>query len=76
MTIQIEKENEKILAISFSYSFDRVKKMKSIEGSYWNEKKKSWIIPYNKEKLLKFLSLFSDEEIITKDALDCFMMMR
>ncbi|WP_053956770.1 hypothetical protein [Inediibacterium massiliense] len=76
MTIQIEKEEDKNLVISFPYDFERVKKMKSIEGSYWNEKKKSWIIPYNKEKLLTLLSLFADEEIITKDALDCFMLMR
>jgi len=59
MTIQIGKENDKNLYISFNYDLERVSKVKSIKGSYWDSKKELWFIPYNKETLLKFLYLTS-----------------
>ncbi|MBF8981933.1 hypothetical protein IZY60_00125 [Lutibacter sp. B2] len=76
MTIQIGKENDKDLYISFSYDLERVRKVKSIKGSHWDSKKELWFIPYNKETLLKFLCLFNDEEILIEDALDGFMLMK
>ncbi|TCO79435.1 hypothetical protein [Marinisporobacter balticus] len=76
MTIQIEKENDENLYISFNYDVERVRRIKSIKGSYWDSKKKVWGIPYNKKTLLEFLYLFSDEEIVAQDALDCFMLMK
>ncbi|MCT4607314.1 MAG: hypothetical protein N4A64_14655 [Marinisporobacter sp.] len=76
MTIQIEKEKDENLYISFTYDVERVRRIKSIKGSYWNDQKKAWAIPYNKETLLKFLQLFSDEEILAQDALDCLMLMK
>lgn len=75
MTIQIEKGNNENLYISFTYDVERVKKIKSIKGSHWDSKKRVWGIPHNKETLLKFLYLFSDEEVLAHDALDCSTLM-
>lgn len=76
MAIQIGKESEHLLYVSFPYASDRIKKIKMIQGSYWVSKYRQWHIPYTRENLMKLLHLFSDEEICTDDALDNMLMMK
>ncbi len=76
MSIQIGRESERVLYVSFAYAADRIKKIKTIQGSYWVPKYKQWHIPYTRENLLQLLQLFSDEEICTEDALDNMLLMK
>ncbi|MFT9495698.1 hypothetical protein [Anaerosolibacter sp.] len=76
MAIQIGKENEDLLYVSFNYAPDRIKKIKKIPGSYWVPKYKQWHIPYTRENLLKILQLFDDEEVCTDDALGNMLIMK
>ncbi len=66
MTIYLhcQEENNDELFVSFSYTKERVLKIKSLTKRSWNPDKKQWIIPYSKEALSEFMCIFSDEKIV------------
>lgn len=72
MSIVIEKGNENELFVSFTYSYDRVCKIKKIEGHRWNPKLKHWIVPNNMETINKIILSFMDEEIIMDPYLNLY----
>ncbi len=57
MSIYVKKEGDKLL-VTFKYSKERVKKIKTIKGRRWNPDKKVWIIPYTVINLEQLKSLF------------------
>lgn len=69
MTIKIEKGNDNELFISFTYDYERIRRIKEIEGHRWNPKLKHWILPNTKESLNKLAVAFYDEEIIIDPSL-------
>lgn len=70
MTIRIEKESEKELHVYFSYSEERVEKVKKVQGRKWIPEKRCWSIPDTTEAIKELLIIFSDEEIKTDSKLD------
>jgi len=64
MAINIRRGMNNELVVQFSYSNDRVRKIKSINGRRWNSALKCWIIPYSEDVLKKFVKIFLNEQII------------
>lgn len=73
MSVKISKQ-EDILVIIFSYSPDRISKVKSINGHKWNPDKKIWSVPFSSENLETLKRLFKNEQLnidfIENDSLD------
>ncbi|QGU94332.1 hypothetical protein GOM49_03715 [Clostridium bovifaecis] len=51
---------ENMLLVKFSYSPERVSKIKSIKGYKWEPKKREWIIPHN--EVMKILAALDNEK--------------
>lgn len=71
MTIHLscQKGNYKELFITFSYTEERVKRMKTIQNRSWNPEKKYWIIPYTDEAICQFNKAFADDKIVMDPAI-------
>ena len=70
MSIYIEKGNLDELHISFTYDYERVKKIKEIKGARWNAERKYWILPNNNEIIKKLVIAFCEEEVIIDPSID------
>jgi integrase/recombinase XerD len=66
MSIIIEKGLNNNIIVSFSYSVERVDKIKQIEGNKFIYKDNCWSIPYSSKSYNKLKYLFINEEIIIK----------
>lgn len=63
MSVKISKhENE--LIVTFTYSPEKINKIKSIRGYSWNPSKRQWLIPYSDENIDSLKKLFSNERVI------------
>lgn len=62
MSIYIKKLGSK-LVVKFSYSVDRLEKIKSIEGYRWDKESKEWILPYSEDNFKRIRELFKYEQI-------------
>jgi site-specific recombinase XerD len=62
MAVKISKRENKLI-ITFSYSPDKVQKIKSIRGYSWNPDKKEWSVPYTAENVNTLNNLFRNEQI-------------
>jgi len=69
MSIKIIRKKE-FLLIKFSYSAERVKKIKLIPGRKYVAEKKFWIIPYNRESIRKLKRLFYKEEFLPDNIIE------
>ncbi len=56
------------LRVTFPYSPDLVKKIKTVPGHYWHPKEKYWTIYDTEEAIHKFFSLFCCERISFEDS--------
>lgn len=70
MAVYIEKGNYDELYVSFTYSYERVKRIKEIKGSRWNPVKKHWAVPNTLESINKIVIAFLDEEVILDPSID------
>jgi len=68
-TVKISKDTSGRITVAFSYSSDRVAKVKTIEGYKWHPKEKYWSFPYSNDILEKILSVFGGENIHIDPAL-------
>ncbi|EJO5348393.1 hypothetical protein NRP93_002517 [Clostridium botulinum] len=64
IVISKEKDDEDRLYVTFNYTYNRVEKIKKIEGHKWNPIKKHWSIPNNRETIDKIVLTFYDEEVM------------
>lgn len=62
MSIKISKLSDQLI-VSFDYSQERIKKIKSFKGCKWNPDKKEWTVPYNDENLCTLKKLFGNEKL-------------
>lgn len=65
MAVIIDRKNNDLL-ITFSYSPERISKIKSIKGYRWDAHQKSWFVPYTETNLSILKSLFHNEQMIVK----------
>jgi site-specific recombinase XerD len=70
MEIRIQKGEDGRLIVRFSYTSERVDKIKQIDGRRWNPDKKYWTIPPTEEAIDKFFDIFSDEEVSVDKSLN------
>jgi len=70
MSIRVIEDNGR-LHVYFDYSLERIKKIKSIKGRFWDAGKKCWTIPLSDYCWAKLKELFPEEIIIgdTQDSL-------
>ncbi|MGE5605120.1 MAG: site-specific tyrosine recombinase/integron integrase [Bacteroidota bacterium] len=68
-TMLIEKKDDRLLMIRFTYNSNLVTKIKSIKGRYWHQMEKYWTVPFNEENIVLLLDLFKDETIFVDAAL-------
>lgn len=62
--IKIELKNNNKLRIYFIYDRGLIKKVKFISGRKWNPMKKYWEVPYSKDLIAKFQSLFGENLVV------------
>ncbi|TDX48373.1 site-specific tyrosine recombinase/integron integrase [Orenia marismortui] len=62
MSICILREGAEII-VDFSYTKERVNKIKRIRGRRWDHENKVWRLPYHVDKLLEIQELFKDEKL-------------
>lgn len=68
MAIYIQREDQKKLMVKFTYTAQRVAKIKTMTGGcHWNSKDKYWTIPDTAENLEQLYILFKDEQVILQD---------
>lgn len=67
MSIEIKKYNNKLL-IAFTYSKERLKKIKTVPSHTWNPEEKYWSVVCSEENLRILLEVFKGEEIILDEA--------
>jgi len=60
MSVNITKK-ENTLIVCFTYSSDKIAKIKSIRGYKWHIDKKVWTVPYTEENLKTLKALFKNE---------------
>jgi hypothetical protein len=70
MSIYIEKGNLHELHISFTYDYERVRRIKEIKGVRWNPERKYWILPNSVEIIRELVIKFYDEEVIVDPSID------
>ncbi len=70
MSIRVSKSNDDELMVMFSYSPERVKTIKRIEGRRWDSKRKCWIVPYTDDSVVSLKKLFNEELIVVEPLLD------
>ncbi|MFZ3371647.1 MAG: tyrosine-type recombinase/integrase [Desulfitobacteriaceae bacterium] len=63
MVIHIQRNNHKRLFIKFTYTVERVTKIKTIIGYRWNPENKYWTVPDTVENIERLFELFKDEQI-------------
>lgn len=62
MAISISKVEDKLI-ITFPYSPERIRKIKSIKEYNWNMQKKEWSVPFSNENVKMLQSLFKNEQV-------------
>ncbi|HHV65366.1 MAG TPA: tyrosine-type recombinase/integrase [Peptococcaceae bacterium] len=62
--LNCQKGNKQQLFVTFRYSEERVKTIKSINGRAWNAEKRCWVIPYTNEAINDLLKAFSKERVV------------
>ncbi len=63
MSIIIKGIDDGKLLITFPYSEDRVRKIKTVTGRRWDSISRAWTVPYTMQNLKKLSELFEDEDI-------------
>ena len=69
MSISIERLNEK-LAVDFSYSPSRFKKIDQFANRSWNDEHNLWTVPYSEANLEKLKLLFKNENIVLDEKIE------
>lgn len=62
MSVKISKLGDELL-IAFSYSIEKISKIKSIKGYRWDPKRREWTVPFSDENLNKLKKLFGNEKV-------------
>ncbi len=57
-------KNEERIRVDFPYNIERIKQIKTIEGSRWSMSLKSWHLPYSKKTIKELKLIFSDITIV------------
>lgn len=63
MSVKISRHNNE-LVIAFSYSIERISKIKTIKGYKWNPEEKVWTVPFCDENINDLKKLFKSEQLI------------
>ena len=64
MALEIQRGNDKELFVRFSYSPEKVRKIKTLEERRWDRDKKCWIISNTEGVIEKLQQVFNNEEIV------------
>lgn len=62
MSVKISRLENKLI-ITFPYSPERIRKIKTIKGYSWNTDKKEWSVPDTMENISILKNLFKNEQI-------------
>jgi integron integrase len=68
MVVYIERKDQKRLLVKFTYSAQRITKIKTMTDCYWNSKNNYWTVPNTAENLQQLFILFKDEQVVFQDA--------
>lgn len=63
MTIEVYKIEDGFIAVKFSYSQDRVTRVKKIQGARWSPDKRYWTLRDNPKTIEKLKDVFDNEEV-------------
>jgi len=64
MSIIIKDIRDGELLVTFPYSEDRVRKIKTVAGRWWDPVLRAWVVPNTMQNLKKLTELFKDENMI------------
>jgi integrase/recombinase XerD len=67
--IRIRPSDYGRLIVTFSYTPERVEKIKTIPGKWWHPEKKHWTVPATEGIVERLVSLFEDEHVEVDPAL-------
>lgn len=70
MIIGLDNNNLSKFTVKFLYCEEKVKKIKKVKGGYWNNSKKIWLIPLNKDNIIQFFRIFYNDNIILDGSFD------
>lgn len=62
MSVKISKLEDELI-ITFSYSVEKISKIKSIKGYKWDSERREWTVPFSDENLNKLKELFGNEKV-------------
>ncbi|KUO62513.1 MAG: hypothetical protein APF84_01825 [Gracilibacter sp. BRH_c7a] len=63
-----DKDNDnKVLFVTFDYTEENLKKIKTIKGRDWDNAKKSWVVPRTEKAVRELVEAFGEELVFDKD---------
>lgn len=63
MSIKLTEENGELL-VRFSFSEEKVRKIKTISGRRWDSDQRAWILPMSDGQMQRLMEVFKGEDII------------